>query len=457
MALPHAYNGFDDSAQLWSTDTHQWCLMWKTANPTGDATLRAGRRAHGTLEFTTYDLSAGQMTEFGGTVEDDDHNFPNLCVDDNDVAHGMANMHDHTLRYSKSGAGDITSWTAAAAVTNEQPRNTYPMFSGWTPNGLMFLCRSGPENVGGALGDNQSGMGNSIYWVLPHGSSTLGSPVDIFQGVGVPGAGPGGTAGTDFPTDDEYNWSAYTSPPFVEPDDFPHPGRLWLAGLWRAGVSGGSYPADVGRSNEMPFCIYTDDITDDTSWCAVDGSSVDLPLVPYMEGQIETAANPAAYLPWPRPDDWPTSGYLNRTGICVDPATGYPVIVQSYVPHFRFDWDGADWSRTQLGSPGYTLGGYQTGAGITPYFIDGELWYLSSRVVSSTSRRPALFKADGTKNVLMGGFVPTSSTPGYSSPAWGPQADPEAYRRWGRIEVLTPDGDIPRVFRYPSGAYGATA
>ena len=40
---------------------------------------------------------------------------------------------------------------------------------------------------------------------------------------------------------------------------------------------------------------------------------------------------------------------------------------------------------------------------------------------------------------------------------WEPNFDPEAWRRFGTIEVPTPDGNVPRVFVFGRGARAKAA
>lgn len=460
-AMPHPFNGAWEAAQIWSTATYEVQCLWKVS----DGNLRVGKKLHSASQrtgWTWFDVTGAAATEMALPVENDDHCFLNIMVDDNGIIHIIGNMHDDVLRYIVStNPNDITAWSVPAALASEQPRNTYPKFSGRTPHGYEFDIRAGPENVGGAAGDNRSGVGNSMNWILPLGSSTFGNPGNTYQGVSVPGAGPGGSVGTNFLTPDEYNWSCYNSAAFVEPDDYPHPGRLWKAGVWRAGVNDPvttvpGYPEDGARTNEMPFCEYTDDVSNINAWKAVDGTAITKPLVPYLAGVIETAANPAAYIPWPRPDDWPLSGYLNQLGICVHPTTGFPVVTLSMQPYFRFEWDGDSWSRTILGSAlGYTLAGASIIANINPYYLDdGELWYLCNRIMPDTGRRrPHLVRADGSNFILLGGEVYDPSLPVFpgAGSGWAVLADPEAFRRWHRITVSTPNGDYPQSFHYGDG------
>jgi hypothetical protein len=62
-------------------------------------------------------------------------------------------------------------------------------------------------------------------------------------------------------------------------------------------------------------------------------------------------------------------------------------------------------------------------------------------------RLPRFWAADGSAQVRMGGVVDDGVVGG----PWDQMADPVAYTMFGRIELLTPDGDVPFVASFGDG------
>lgn len=245
MTIPHPHTSDLQGPQCVSTSTHTYMVMYTLAHE-----VLVGRRPRAGGAWTTFQLTGAARTALGidGSAITDGHKFPTINVSDHngvdetdDVVHIWANMHSNVLRYVKSDPGTITVF-ASADLPGEQDSNSYPVCrhvsaGGFT--GLYFQLRAGPINVGGVgSADDRSGAGTYRHWRKPDGSSTWEELGVLWKGypVDLDGEGPGSTLGHGSAWDTDQNFSAYPMGPEVEPEGSPHPGRLHVFWMWRAGV-----------------------------------------------------------------------------------------------------------------------------------------------------------------------------------------------------------------------------
>ncbi|MGH7342805.1 MAG: hypothetical protein ACREKH_20160, partial [Candidatus Rokuibacteriota bacterium] len=79
------------------------------------------------------------------------------------------------------------------------------------------------------------------------------------------------------------------------------------------------------------------------------------------------------------------------------------------------------------------------------FWLRGDLWGLCMSLPSGDARQ-RLFQ-------ITGDVHPTICLSGLTSAGWEPcLPDPEAWRRFGTIETLVPDGDKPLVFTFGNHA-----
>jgi hypothetical protein len=82
------------------------------------------------------------------------------------------------------------------------------------------------------------------------------------------------------------------------------------------------------------------------------------------------------------------------------------------------------------------------------FWLHGSLWMLKLTTPTNARRARLLRVTDGTGQLALSGVIGVPGTPHSFVPA----ADPEAYRRFGTVEVLAPDGDTPRVVTFGNHA-----
>jgi hypothetical protein len=128
--------------------------------------------------------------------------------------------------------------------------------------------------------------------------------------------------------------------------------------------------------------------------------------------------------------------YVNGGGLAIDDQ-GLPHIIISLDPtkYIRRNAANTAWVETSVANP---LGGITHIDAKQTFWLRGALWMLTATEPGGF-RRVRLIRIDGTTSATLSGDVgPTG---------WEPCADPVAWRRFGTIEILSPDGALPRVYR----------
>jgi len=430
----------------------------------------------------------------------DQHDYPAIAVDGLGRLHLWANMHlAATLRAVVSTAAHTTDgwlatagWTSAAAdFPGMQGSITYPTPITLADGRLWFYIRTGPAG-------SQSGRGDSYFWTRAAAGTSWAGPTTIFQGLSVPDAGGPGVPGSGPSVDDLTNWNAYPTNPVVESERSPHPGRLHMSWIWRG------LGADED-SNTLPSYGYSDD--GGATWSAIDGTALTLPVTPLnsiaarfpgsafvqsiqresslvfaaldtpnhglevgnqiryqgkasFNGIFTVAVVNGSLLVWVQAGaNDPAGGtgtldlgdgYTNWGGLAVDD-DGLPHVVASSNPVVYVRRNAANDAWVQSTIPNPLNGIIHLGLATNPPWLAGGLWMLKQSDPGH-ARRCRLYQiTGGTGNVVLSGAV------GGSGSAFEPSMDPEAYRRFGTVEVLAPDGDSPRVFTFGNGARAVAA
>ncbi len=400
--LPVSITANPIGQNLISTATHQFAVMLTAAGG-----VRVGKRALGAPTWEIHDMAGADATELGVPVDlTDEHHFPVIAVDGNGRLHVWANMHVDPLRYLVSvDPGEIDNWVVGA-LPGVGTRITYPLPAMLLDGSMWLLLRD--SNVGGP------GRSDSHYWRRTAGGTVWTGPTQMFQGVSLPG-------GSDGTVDDETNYSAYPTVPFVE--DRAGVSRIHLGWVWRQyGADALAPGGDAGRTNILPSYAYSDD--SGVSWKARDGTALTLPISPLNNPACQTGMVSSG------------EGYLNGGGVTVD-AAGDPHIVMSSAPNYHIYWDPtlAEWAQEIVADP---LEGVNIAGIANVYWFEGALWLLTNRVPAP--RNVLLIRLDGSESRIIGGLVPSFAT----------HLDPAALRMFGRVEVLVPDGDTIEVFSSPN-------
>ena len=422
-------------------------------------------------------------------VAADDHNFPAVAVDGPGKIHVWANMHTDPMRTVKTTAAHTTDgwlatagWASATAdLPSTDPAAPTPSPSPRRRRPLLLHAATAPHRP--AVRRLRRPLLRPAAPPAPPGpaappcSKALASPTP---------AAPVSPA-TDVTVDSD-QLVAYTPVPVVESDRGPHPGRLHISWVWRPDSPGLDVP-NVGLSY-----AYSDDHA--ATWKAIDGTALTLPFTPLN--------NLAARLPGHRPHHHPLPHHqrrhrhprhrlprlaigdpitasskssptppgrpvhchrrrrrqphlgpnrrqrihhrrhghprpISRTAsrIAIDD-NGRPHIICSPAPTWYLRHDGTRWIPTTE-SPNPSTGG-PAPEPLSAFWLRGNLWLLKARPSTPVSAVPRIVELTGPATVMvaMGGDVDPSGD-------WEPCYDREAYRRFGTVEVLTPDGDTPRV------------
>lgn len=430
MTLPYPHTSDIQGPNLVTTldGTTQYAVWYTVAGE-----LKVGKRNRATQQWGVnheeFTITGAARTRLALPVADDEHNYPAITVSGTGHVWVWANMHINELRMIRSnGAGVINSWADALQlpmpnilVHANDPlfpavtyRWTYPMPIPLPDGKVWFHIRLGNHTSGA----NES---DSYYWFLPANVGNFDNtvPVKMFQGLSVPGAGEGGTVGPDAttaaPENVPNNWSAYPTMPHIE-NRANGAYRIHISWCWRA----------LPSPSETPSYAYYDSVTG--NWHAVDGSTLTLPITPLNNLACQTGLVAS-----------PGDTYLNWGGLTVDD-NGYPHAIVSNNPAYHQWWNGTSWQQETVPNP---LGGVSRTSRCNAYWLRGKLWILAPGV-PNTARIPRLWRLDGGGTVAMGSNV--------GSGMWECHADPEAYRQFGSIEHLVPDGDTPRVYTFGTHA-----
>jgi len=407
------------------------------------AGMIVGARNRATNTWTTHALTGGEVTEMQlpmpNTLDAASHRFPSIGYDSSGYLHVMAQMHNDLdttryFRYLRSvNPNDVSSWSAPT-VPGEFGSNGYPQFTVCDNGDLYFFMRTGVNAA--------SARGNTSDWRIPNGQTAWkggdggASGRMLWQGVLVPNAKGPGVPGDDDTTDTAYNWCAYTAQPFVEPLTWPHPGRVWMYGN-RKVINDGA-----GTSDCLTV-IYSDDAG--VTWKAVDSSSVTLPIDFINTGlnaQIPAALTPAS-------DNW-QHGDISL--IAVNPANGQPVITTGSVNTgntWLLTYTGSAWTSTLMTAGRFASVGGRAG-GCHPVYYRNTLWWRFTG--GNHPRCQYLVNDAGTEKVQIGhgledfGKINYPVDDGNVSMHYLMGYDPIAYRKWGTLEWLIPDGDAPKVY-----------
>lgn len=391
MVLPNQYTSDATAINLTSNPTNRFAAWYDVPGE-----LRTGRQPVAGGTWTIHKIAGTNRTALALPVKADPHNYPAIAQDGAGRLHLWANMHNNPLRYLVSAsAASVTTW-APGTLPGVGKAVTYPIPIRRPDGSLRLFLRDGPVGSG-------AGRADCHFW--DYGlASTAGQPTLLFQGLLVDG-------GSDYDVDDTTNWSAYPAIPVVTGG-----ATNWIehwSWIWRG-------KGTEARSNTLPSYMQYRSAT--KSWHAADGTPVTLPVTPLNNPATRTGMVSDG------------EGYLNFGGLAIDD-NGRPHLVISQGPRYHIEWDGTAWKQTRLAN---TLNGLTAHGRFNCYWLNGSLWVLG---VEYALDRPRLWRISGNGSdgsVNMGGQVPDG--------LWECAADPEALRRRGRVEVLTPDGDAPLVF-----------
>lgn len=388
--------------------------------------LRVGRIQRGVqrwgVNHQEYEFAGAIRTALGLPLDgsEDEHYYPAVTVDGRGHVHVWANYTLEAMRCVTTTTPHTTGdWLATPGWTDASA--DFPGVGAWctypTPimlpdGGIWFYQRSNP-----ALGT--SGRGNSSYWTrTAQGTSWVG-PTTLFQGLSVPDAKGPGIPGDDHTVDTDFNWSAYPTNPVVESARSPHPGRMHMGWCWRR--IGIDNPND--RSNDRASYAYSDN--GGVTWKAIDGTTLTLPITPLNNLACQTGL-----------EDLSATGWVNWGGLAVDD-DGLPHMIVSTGSSYYMRRNAANTAWIQSAVPNPLNGVIHVSVATNPFWLRGDLWMLKIGHPDA-ARRPRLWRLTGGTNVVcMGGNL--------SNSGFNPSADPEAFRRFGTVEVLSPRGDTPHV------------
>ena len=461
------------STNLVSTSTHQYCALYTLANE-----IVIGRRERNPFgAWETFELAGAARTAMACPVSlSDQHNWVTIAVtnhngvdNSNDVLHVLGNMHNHPLRYVKSGAGSIVSWfdaTGDLPVPTDIIRWSYPI-PAQMADGKLWLYMRTSEEFGG------SGRSDSHFWI--HDGVSWSAPTKIGQGLRVPNAGGPGIPGSDATSDEPRdgglpaNWNMYIAPPYVESDRNPHPGRIHIFGMWHRN-------ATWERGDNDPFYIWSDDGED---WFAIDGTPVTFPITPIDPFLPLASNNPAIYTgtsdplsnelrpddgsgiagPWGGPENDPEperGGYSHPGGTPTIDPQGYPVHLCNTQPWCLIRWNGTAWQQEEFNPAPYTGAWRPNGPGTEQFIGEGTAIYRKNKLHAlsivqgpGSNRRVALWELDETPKRAIRMTGPVHADDGVKP--WYCTFDREAFRRFNTVEVWGPNGDTPHVVTFGDG------
>lgn len=499
MSIPNNKNAITVAVSLITYGDYQFAVWYDLAGELHIGRVRRGVHIWGT-SHQEYTFAGTPRTALNLPVADDDHNFPAIAVDSQSRLHVWANMHIEPLHYVRTSAAHTTDgWLATGGwvdASSELPsvdvRFTYPTPVPLRNGNLWFYGRNGGSG-------SASGRSDSFFWT--HDGSSWSARTRLFQGVSVPDAGGPGIPGSPEGVEDITNYSCYVTNFVVEDDRKPHPGRIHVSWLWRHTGTGSQ---EDGEECVLPCYGYSDD--NGQTWQAIDGTVLTLPITPLnalaaripggalvtaiarasgiVIASLDTTAHgiiagdtitvvvqdttynanvtvavvgpgsglAANQIAWGQAlGDDATGGvgsvtklqYKNWGGITVDD-DGLPHIIGSISPKrwIRRNAGNTAWEETTISNPVHpTLQSTSKGMAL---WVRGELWQLSE-YTPAAARRVRLRSVNGSGNpfVTMSGIVGTGQ--------WDPSHDPEAYRRFGTVETLAPDGSQVRVFTFGNG------
>jgi hypothetical protein len=487
MVIPETIGPSSEAINLVTWGDHQFAVWYTLAGE-----LRIGRIERGVqrwgIDHDEYQFAGTPRTTLALPVANDGHNIAAIAVDGLGKLHVWANMHANPMRaVATTASHDTDGWladagwaTAVSAFSGSGNSVTYPFPCQLSDGSLIFYAR--------AHNGATSGAGNSNIWRRASDGTVWTGPTMLFQGLAVPDAKGPGIPGDTSP-DTEFNWNAYPSGPlYVESSRTPHPGRIHMCWVWRVfGL--------VERLNVLMSYAYSDD--QGVTWHAVDGTPCTLPFTPINNlacripghARINTIARDSTIVvadldtpnhgltigtqidvqvqsdptfdgtftvagvgnPLPTSVAWLQAGandsaswgyvgrddYQNGQAVTVDD-DGNPHIIVSQTDTWWVRHNGTTWEQTIIPQP---LHGVTHTNAASAVWFRGDLWLLKGGTTGPTVRRPYLYNVTGNGVIVMGG--PVASTGGHE-----PSYDREAYRRFGIIEVLTCDGNRPRVFTF---------
>jgi hypothetical protein len=488
VTLPNSKTSNINACNLLTTlDGQYQFAVWYGAS---DGELRVGRIQRGVqrwgVNHSQYQMAGAARTELAMPVEDDEHKYPAIAIDDQGKAHIWANMHNQPNRHiisDNAAVSNITAWSAASALPSEIDRNTYPMPVTY-PDGTLWFYFRAMQTYG------LSGKANSHFWTRNAG--TWSARTQLFQGV---------PTGLESAINDATNYSAYLCYPKVEQRSGGVM-RLHLFWIWRQ-------DAFQSSSCVLPSYAYSDD--KGATFRAVDGTLLSLPIAPWnnlacqtgiasdrsrtvtdavTNGTTTLTSATANFQPAdvgaairgialnagaspPNTNDFTTitarasttsvtlsyasvlsgSGqtviigddYDNDPTLAIDP-NGYPHAMMGLhpLPRHHIYWNGSAWVH---GYQSKDLKTFDVLNRMIPYYLRGQLWVLGGGEPLG-ARRPRLWKADASVQVCMGGVIDDGSV---EAGPWDQMADPVAHDLLGTVEVLTPDGDTPYVTCFGGG------
>lgn len=429
------------NTNLISNDTNQYGVYYSEP----DAGLWVCQRVLATNAIFRHKMAGAEATALGlpmlqvdptGDSSYDTHRYSSIALMGDGHLYIAGMMHDNLLRMVKTtSAGNINAWSSATtALPSCGDDCTYPTFMHRPDGSVRMYLRTG---VGSA--HNFSGAGDSYFWTTSPTGSTWGGRTMIFKGCSVANAKGLGLIGdpaedpsTHLPTDTDFNWSCYPSPPFVE--DLG--GGKWIEHwfwVWRQGAS--TVPDDT-----LPSYMQYRSVTN--TWHTADGTQVTLPVDPINTLSVQTGLV----------HDVGQPAYTNQGGICVD-ENHRPYIVMGRNPFYLVRWTGTAWTQTRLGVNGAIVPGPSSryvNSPVFPYLFKGAMsWLCSGSAAFGGQDQPMLVRADGSSHAYLGPAVPESETAGHIGPFSGERyagfGDPYAMRKRGTMELLIPEGNDPKI------------
>jgi hypothetical protein len=401
LTAPHRLMGNENSGpQLMSNvaDTAQYGVHITTSG--GGVVYRRSLSTGAVTD--TFDLSTISSNPLSLPLDNqnDGHYGLSIGIDADDVIHIAGNDHDSqgtAQRYVSAPAAGFTTagnWThhpsdfASLATGGDNGGYTYYLFDR-TSDGTLIWFMSQSESAASSIGRDWLGFKRvSGSWTAlvsdGHFATCAGTPDRVYMN-GV--------------------------------ECYPRPGlsdRVFVYGIWRL--------TDTDPdTQEDPWLLYSDDLS---TWRDIDGTAHTMPITyANRAGATITSA--------------PAISAVQRLGIQIDPATGYPSIAtrdggtgdpEAYV---RLYWDGAAWQSETI-SP---LVGQ-----ISLVTIRGQRWIRHKHLQTAVTglknyATGATFRIGGP--IIAGGIIPNH--------------DPIRLRRHGIYSLCVGDGDIPVVYEYGNG------
>lgn len=435
--MPGTFQNLITSDQMFSSITtsedgrYQALIMYLMNENAKICIIERGVQEFG-VDHDEHVFTGAEATELGlPQTENDSHDMFGLGFDKRMYIRLAGHMHNYNTNpwralRSTNPAPNISSFTVDTVPTSMDARVSYPMFIP-TPTDLLLYTRDSPAPLGGTA------RGNAGLWKFNRTDFGTSARIPFAQGVSIP------PDGSDTTVDDETNFAPYILRPYIEALWERNPGRLHTVIVHRQFDTGGSgSPPEVDKTNIDMGYLWADPPYDENSFFAMNGTPVEFPIIPGPNGN-----NPDILtgLTANSPGD---PGYLNGGDIVLD-NDGYPCFTLSNNPPYLIRWNGTAWTQQILTQ---SVGGHAYNGRFSLVNYRGTLWRISTRTKSSQGglvRHPCMISIDGTKRFQIGGRVSNS----FPSPTdnWELNYDKEAYRLFGTVEVLTPQGDIPYVHR----------